>query len=187
MRCPTENSATPRRSSLLRVAVPPLPAELPPRRGVNARARYDRLPRHHPAVISEVRHRIRGRSAPTPAPARGPKAPGRGIHHSQRPTAGFPFSRSSPASPGLLQPDITVLPTPPPPVHPPRNTAPRCTTASWSGSLFICCEEVESDDGFEHALVLFYRCSIPAAFLGLCSKRCFRPDTPGCGPVGWAL
>jgi hypothetical protein len=23
--------------------------------------------------------------------------------------------------------------------------------------------------------------------VGLCSERCFRPDTPGCGPVGWAL
>src|SRR2546421_1598887 len=36
----------------------------------------------------------------------------------------------------------------------------------WScpGSLFIDCEEVESDDGFEHALVLFYRRSVPAAF-----------------------
>jgi hypothetical protein len=27
----------------------------------------------------------------------------------------------------------------------------------------------------------------PRAGLGLCSERCFRPDTPGCGPAGWAL
>ena len=26
-----------------------------------------------------------------------------------------------------------------------------------------------------------------ARLWGLCSERCFRPDTPGCGPVGWAL
>ncbi len=30
---------------------------------------------------------------------------------------GLPFSESSPAVPGLLQPDITALLTPPPPVH----------------------------------------------------------------------
>src|SRR4051812_48724065 len=34
-----------------------------------------------------------------------------------------------------------------------------------SGGLFISREEVESDDGFEHALVFFCWCSVPAAFL----------------------
>jgi poly-gamma-glutamate capsule biosynthesis protein CapA/YwtB (metallophosphatase superfamily) len=34
-----------------------------------------------------------------------------------------------------------------------------------TGGLFTSSKEVESDDRFEHALVFFYRCSVPAAFL----------------------
>lgn len=33
------------------------------------------------------------------------------------------------------------------------------------GGLFTGREEEESDDGFEHALVFFYGCSVSAAFL----------------------
>src|SRR5947209_931211 len=33
------------------------------------------------------------------------------------------------------------------------------------GGLFTSREEEESDDGFEHALVFFYGCSVSAAFL----------------------
>jgi hypothetical protein len=34
-----------------------------------------------------------------------------------------------------------------------------------TGGLFTSREEEESDDGFEHALVFFYGCSVSAAFL----------------------
>src|SRR6185312_9434602 len=41
----------------------------------------------------------------------------------------------------------------------------RTTSEGVPGRLFTSREEVESDDGFEHTLVFFYRCSVPAAFL----------------------
>ena len=34
-----------------------------------------------------------------------------------------------------------------------------------TGGLFTSCKEEQSGDGFEHALVFFYGCSVPAAFL----------------------
>src|SRR3954454_21600667 len=36
---------------------------------------------------------------------------------------------------------------------------------SLPGGLFRSSKEVEADNGFEHALVLFYPCPVPAAFL----------------------
>src|SRR5437764_3672343 len=38
-------------------------------------------------------------------------------------------------------------------------------SAGIPGGLFTSREEEESDDGFEHALVFFYGCSVSAAFL----------------------
>ena len=44
-----------------------------------------------------------------------------------------------------------------------------------AGGLFTSCEEEQSGGRFEHALVFFYGCSVPAAFLAehaLCLEVC---------------
>src|SRR6476661_11287432 len=71
----------------LRVAVSPVPAELPRGRGAHGGPRRDRLLRDDPAVVRQVRTRLRGRPAPPPTPTRRQVALRRGVLDDQRPSS----------------------------------------------------------------------------------------------------
>ena len=65
----------------------PVTAELPRDRGAHAGPWRDRHLRDDPAVVRQVRTRLRGRAAPPPTPTRRHVAPRRGVLDDQRPSA----------------------------------------------------------------------------------------------------
>jgi hypothetical protein len=68
----------------LRLALLPVPAELPRGRRNDAGTRDCGQPRDHPAVVCEVRPDLRQQAAPAPSSPGGHLAPRRGVHQNRR-------------------------------------------------------------------------------------------------------
>src|SRR6185437_14438440 len=105
----------------------------------------DQKPRDDHQSCSALR-RVKQRLSITGSP---PLAPGSHGHHRRRAHAASPATGQGAS---IALDDAVIL-------------AKSLRDTGDPGGLFRSREEVEPDDGFEHASVFFYRCPVPAAFL----------------------